>query len=478
MHYFYIKISKMKKQLLFTLLGAVLCGDTFAQNWFPVGKPHFSAGDADYSSIVIGKNDTPFVVYADFSSGGNPTVMKYDGSAWVGVGNPGFSNGLLPTIAAAPDGTLYVVYEEPSGRFNGPATVMKFNGSNWVTVGNPGFTLQDAEQPKIVVDKDGTPYVAYVGIDSSSVAYGLVTVMKYNGTNWVTVGSPGFSNGVAAFTSIAIDAHGVPFVAYDDGANGSKATVMKYNGSSWVNVGSAGFSAGNAGKVDIAIAKDGTPYVVYEDRGLYLGTIFLDGRASVMKYNGSSWVNVGTPGFSAGDHIDYPSIAIDTNGTQYVVYEDVPTPTSDYAPATSMKYDGSTWVTVGNAGFSVEGVTSTSMAIDGSGALYVVYARQEVSSGHATVMKYGTNAGVKTLTNSTTTDIAAFPNPNNGSFTVNLPNGLPAQITVTNIVGQKVKEFATGGDNTIDITLNQPPGVYLMTILINDSKTTRKIVVE
>ena len=70
--------------------------------------------------------------------------------------------------------------------------------------------------------------------------------MKYNGSSWIMVGSPGFSAGEVFFTTIAINTSGTPYVAYQDVGNSNKATVMKFNGSSWVNVGSPGFSAGNA----------------------------------------------------------------------------------------------------------------------------------------------------------------------------------------------------------------------------------------
>jgi hypothetical protein len=47
-------------------------------------------------------------------------------------------------------------------------------------------------------------------------------------TTWQTVGSAGFSAGLATFTSLALDASGTPYVAYKDGTNSSKASVMKY----------------------------------------------------------------------------------------------------------------------------------------------------------------------------------------------------------------------------------------------------------
>ena len=51
---------------------------------------------------------------------------------------------------------------------------------------------------------------------------------SYTGA-WETVGNPRFSSGKAAFTSLAFDNEGTPYVAYSDSYNSAKATVMKYN---------------------------------------------------------------------------------------------------------------------------------------------------------------------------------------------------------------------------------------------------------
>ena len=53
------------------------------------------------------------------------------------------------------------------------------------------------------------------------------TVMKWSGTDWENVGTPGFSAGYAYYTSIVTTSDGTPYVAYTDGANSDKVTVMK-----------------------------------------------------------------------------------------------------------------------------------------------------------------------------------------------------------------------------------------------------------
>ncbi len=111
----------------------------------------------------------------------------------------------------------------------------------------------------MAIDASGTPYVAYRDKGNSYKA----TVMRFNGSTWVNVGTPGFSAGQADYTSIAIDASGTPYVVYRDSANSKKASVMKFNGSAWTNVGSNPVSNTTMQYCDIAITPAGEPIIVY-----------------------------------------------------------------------------------------------------------------------------------------------------------------------------------------------------------------------
>ncbi|MDB4107820.1 T9SS type A sorting domain-containing protein [Bacteroidia bacterium] len=213
--------------------------------------------------------------------------------------------------------------------------------------------------------------------DSNSLATYFWGVSK-PGNIWDTLGSAGFSAGQAGYTSLAMDTIGTPYVLYMDGGNSNKATVMKYNGTAWVTVGNAGFSSGMALYTSLAIDASGTPYAAYRDAAN-------SDKATVMKYNGTAWVTVGNAGFSAG-RADYTSLAIDTSGTPYLGYADV-TNLVNSRRATVMKYNGSAWVTVGNAGLSDGKVYNTSLAIDVSGTPYLGY-RDEGNGYKATVYEF------------------------------------------------------------------------------------------
>ena len=208
---------------------------------------------------------------------------------WGLVGSGGFSDGQADfnSLTFAPDGTPYVAYKDYVGTFSQKATVMKYNGSAWVAVGNPRFSAGQADWISLAIAPDGTPFIAYQENGNKA------TVMKYNGSAWVTVGSAGFSAYTAAYTSLAIAPDGTPHVAYMDGSTPTKATVMKYNGSAWVTVGDAGFSSGSAWHTSLAFGPDGSPYVAYSAGNKQY-------KASVMKFSNGSWSLVGIDGFSAG----------------------------------------------------------------------------------------------------------------------------------------------------------------------------------
>ena len=84
------------------------------------------------------------------------------------------------------------------------------------------------------------------------------------------------------------------------------------------------------------------------------------------------------------------------------------------------------------------------------------------------------------LTNVTMTELKIFPNPNEGAFIVNLLSAVAdeeVQIVITNIVGEKVKTFATTTNKAVDIKLNEAPGIYLLSAATAQGMYNAKILV-
>lgn len=315
----------------------------------PVGSAGFTQEGATNISMVIDGSGTPYVAFKDAHYWNGLTVMKYDGTAWVGVGNPGISNGSPNFISLAIDGNgnLYVAYEDETWQYEGH--VKRYDGNGWMDLGGwQGFSTTGAAYVSLAFDSSNIPYVAYKeNVNNKTV------VKKYdsNSDSFVAVGDEGFSAGEVNYVSLAIH-DTTPYVAYADWGNSGFATVMKYNGSAWENVGSAGFSGYRADFVSLALDSSGNPYVAYQD---YRDT---DYKATVMAFDGSAWNTVGSAGFSGNDarqinlkmHGDTPYVSYSEQGLQIKL----------------MRYESSTWQSIDTGTFS-PGSSTVSLALDSSG---------------------------------------------------------------------------------------------------------------
>ena len=93
----------------------------------------------------------------------------------------------------------------------------------------------------------------------------------YAQKQWSIIGSGGFNTDAVLSWGMSLDVYkGTPYIAYCDFPTSGKAAVMKYNGTNWVYVGTKGFSAGGAYHQSFAIDNSGTPYIAYQGNALIL----------------------------------------------------------------------------------------------------------------------------------------------------------------------------------------------------------------
>lgn len=445
-------LTPSRLRVLLLIVGLLFTHWANAQHWTNVGSPGFSDCIMRFPSLAVSNSGEPYMVYSDSVNNYKATVVRFDGSAWMPVGAPGFSaaEADYTNIAIADDGTIYVSYSDASD--SNKVTVMKYSGSSWTAVGGVGVSPgYNAAHVALALDAAGMPYVVY--------SSGRTSVIKYNGSSWDVVGTTGFSAGNAQYCKIAIDAAGTPYVIYEDAGNMLKATVMKFDGSSWVNVGTPGFSSVSQTQyTSIAIGKDGTPYAAYSDG--------YNGPATVMKFDGTNWNMVGAPMASS----NWVSLRLDTADIPYVGYQDV----GKSRKETVMRFDGSTWASVDTTGFSAGGTYANTLALGKNGIPYVAY-NDGAAGNHCTVQKFEASLGVADVAN--TIALKVFPNPSHGSFTVNIssPAQLPTTIILTNILGQEVMRTTANG--TAALTLEEPAGVYFLSVSNVSGVRGEKVVV-
>ncbi len=337
-----------------TVLVFIFSSSVLAQSWTNVGFAGFT-GTSYYNKMAVDKNDVPYIAYLDFNAGLKVSVMKYDGTSWTYVGTPGFSTMASTCSFVMHQTTPYVIFGDATG--TNDVTVMKYTGTSWINVGNAAFSVTGASDPDIAVDGTGTPYALY---NDRATPSWKATVKKFNGTSWVTVGTAGFSAGQSMNNHIKFDKTGTPYVVYQDGGTNNKITVMKFDGTNWVNVGAPGFSTNAISHCNIAFSSTNEPYVVYNE---FNGTV---DKVIVKSFNGTSWVNIGPTLQSTTVtwfNYYYSNIALDLNNTPYVSYID----NYNGERATAMKFNGTSWLALGSSPFTASKATYLSMAMDSQG---------------------------------------------------------------------------------------------------------------
>ena len=225
--------------------------------WVTVGNALLSAAYAASTSLAFAPDGTPYLSYEDFGNGYKITVMKLSGTQWTAVGTPGFSTKDIGTtsLAIAKDGTPYVAYSEALSATN-TLHVMKFNGVTWESVGNTSY-YYSIQYPSLAIAPDGSLYVAFENDNNSAKA----TVLHLVNNAWSVIGSS-ISDSRSFYVKLVVSGDGTPYLTYTD-ANAWAATTKKFANSTWSQVGIS--TAAPNYYMDFALAKDGSMYVGFDD---------------------------------------------------------------------------------------------------------------------------------------------------------------------------------------------------------------------
>jgi hypothetical protein len=242
----------------------------------------------------------------------------------------------------------------------------------------------------LALDAFGLPHISYFAGTTGDLRYA-----SFNGVSWVTetVDSAG---DVGTDTSLALDAAGRPHISYY-ALNTMDLRYASFNGISWVT--ETVDSAGNVGQYSsLALDAAGRPRISYHHYYNFVDAL------RYAYFNGISWVTETVE--SAAGVGEYTSLALDTSGYPHISYHDDTAGSLKYA-----SYNGTVWVTE-TLGTFWDGY-HTSLALDASDYPHIAH----FSSGSmATIHTYydGTSWYSETVDmdgyeNSLALDAAGFP---------------------------------------------------------------------
>lgn len=219
--------------------------------------------------------------------------------------------------------------------------------------------------------------------------FGLCAPLGAQGTGgWELVGPAGLSAGQAVCCQITFDHEGRPCISYQDQtALAGHAVVQRFDGASWVSIGTPGqASLGDAWYDPVRFDAGGNLFLASRDYQV-------GGRLSVRSIanNGSTWGSVG-PNASSPDQAHYTALALGPDGVPCVAYADRGATPRD-CPCV-VRYDAASgnWNYLGPRGLTTAPSSYNSLAFDSHGALYTSFAdRAQLDangSAKATVLRW------------------------------------------------------------------------------------------
>ena len=210
-------------------------------------RRRFSTGGAAFTNVAVSGAGVPWVIYSDETVGGKATVMKLVAGVWKNVTRRGFTPAAATwtRIALTPAGLPVIAYVDANK--GGKATVRKLadTGLSWVAVGPAGFTAHPVSSLRLRLDAAANPVLGYIEHDPATPTKPKATASRWTGVAWTKLPTAGVvaTTSLPAALSLSLDAAGLPFLAFADGAAGAggRVSVKRYkSGASWRAFGPAG----------------------------------------------------------------------------------------------------------------------------------------------------------------------------------------------------------------------------------------------
>lgn len=281
--------------------------------WTDLGA--VSTGQTYNANILIDKSDNkPIVTFSDLDNNYRTRAKKWtSGTSWSDLGMA--SAGITSYVVSAmrTDNRPVVMFRDNDDGMK-QKIYLWAGGTSWSYLGTP---MSNAEKSAIAINSSNTMYLVIADGTNLQSYYG-------NGGAWTSMGNVNtgsvFGSGIISLAINPTDGYPVAYyTAYSGGESGP--VVRKWNGSSWIRLGTDTINGGNAG--NIVVDSTGRPYITYMDSTIY--------TPKISRWNGSTWDDLGYFGSQANE---FGNIALDGSNRVFLV-KDAP---FSISPFTVLRY--------------------------------------------------------------------------------------------------------------------------------------------
>lgn len=479
------KLNKsIMKSSLILMLTALFIFPFFVGAQVQIGQDidGFTAGDNFGKQVKIAANGTILGVLSNNSTG-NVHVYQNVGGNWELYGTDsegGHFDGIVASgLDLSEDGHTLVL----GG--NGTVKVFTYTSGIWTQKGSdvPNSTSDSSFGAGVCLSSDGNS----IAVSSPEYEYryaryipppittkGLVQVFNYKSGNWNQIGNDILAGHwliSATSFSLSSDATRVAIV------NNTSVKVYENINDVWTTIGNDIIGVDGTNKT-VRLSADGNKVAIGDPFNSLYGSSF--GLVKIYTYESGNWIQFGNDitGNSVNDYCGY-NLSLSSDGIIVAIsFVGNDVNANESGQIRIYKNISGVWTQIGSpiygeAAYDNLGIALSLFSDASTIAIGTPYNDGNgVDAGHVKVYDLSAVLSDKTLEES---QFKLFPNPATHQFTIQLQEGLQLQkVNIYNVLGQ----FIVSSQENIISSKTLSKGVYIIEIVTNTGKVSKKLVID
>ena len=466
----------MKRVLLIFFVIPVICFSQTQINAIILGDPDIKSFG---NSVAISSNGNIVAVGAPgVSNDSYVRVYKNENGSWVQIGNDIENDGILERVgsgvAISDDGTIVAVGARQAGDLDkGHVRIYKNENGTWSKIGNDiiGEANFDESGSSVSLSSDGT--IVAIGApfnDVNGSKSGHVRVYKNENGTWTQIGGDidGDAAGNEFGKKIDLSSDGtiIAIGAYLFNGNKGQVKIFKNVNNVWTQQGNdiVGEVGGDYIGYDVSLSNNGLTLATFDSRGNNANPQ----HVRIFKFENNIWIPKGNPISVVKTNSIDGSISISGDGNIIVFGQNSKKKIATY------KFENNDWIKKGN---DINSITSfgfdVSLSDDGNTVVSGIPSADHSGQNNNGAASVWDLSGVLKINSFVNQNSKIYPNPIKNTLNLELSNNLQLnRLNIYNLLGQKMISENKKSVNLSTLT----KGIYLLEIITDKGKTTKKII--